>query len=126
MVEAAAEHPGTVALCHKPAKNDRVGDFLVRGREFEVKTIQTQGTVELRRTGWTTAEATARRLATDLRRKAKQGFQQVASDGTVVCVVWCDVLGIVLRSGMGRFQGVGSGGVRGLSLRGRCQKRDWR
>ena len=96
MVEAVAHHPEKVAMCQKPAKDDRVGDFLVRGREFEVKTIQTQGTVELRRTGWTTAEATARRLVNDLRRKAKQGFQQVASDGTVVCVVWCDVLGIVL------------------------------
>ena len=63
---------------------------------FEVKTIQTLGTMELRRTGWTTARATARRLVSDLRRKAKQGFQQIAADGTVVCVVWCDVVGVVL------------------------------
>ena len=104
MVEAVAHHPGTVAMCQKRAKDDRVGDFLVRGREFEVKTIQTQGTVERRRTGWTTAEATARRLVSDLRRKAKQGFQQVAADGTVVCVVWCDVLGIVLAREWGDFK----------------------
>ena len=48
MAEAVAHHPGTVAVCEKGAKGDRVGDFVVRNREFEVKTIQTLGTVELR------------------------------------------------------------------------------
>lgn len=104
MVEAVAHHPGTVAMCEKGAKSDRVGDFMVRGREFEVKTIQTLHTVELRRTGWTTAEATADKLVRDLRRKAKQGFQQIASDGTVVCVVWCDFLGIVLAREWDEFR----------------------
>ena len=75
MAEAVVHHPGTVAVCQKSAKDDRVGDFLVRDREFEVKTIQTLGTIELRRTGWTTAQATAEKLVRDLRRKAKQGFQ---------------------------------------------------
>ena len=41
MAEAVVHHPGTVAVCQKSAKDDRVGDFLVRDREFEVKTIQT-------------------------------------------------------------------------------------
>ena len=90
MVEAVSHNTGTVALCEKEAKDERIADFVVGEREFEVKTIQTLGTVELRRTGWTTAQATATRLVKDLRRKAKQGFQQIASNGTVVCVVWCD------------------------------------
>lgn len=96
MVEAVSHHPGAVAMCEKKAKDERVGDFVVCDREFEVKTIQTLGTMELRRTGWTTAQATVGRLIRDLRRKAKQGFQQIATDGTVVCVVWCDVVGVVL------------------------------
>ena len=53
MAEAVGHHPGAVALCQKHAKDERVGDFLVRDREFEVKTIQTLGTIEQRRTGWT-------------------------------------------------------------------------
>ncbi len=78
MAEAVGHHPGAVALCQKHAKDERVGDFLVRDREFEVKTIQTLGTIEQRRTGWTIAQATAGKLVRDLRRKAKEGFQQIA------------------------------------------------
>ena len=104
MVEAVSHHPGTVAVCEKRAKDERVADFVVRDREFEVKTIQTLGTLELRRTGWTTARATAGRLVRDLRRKAKQGFQQIASDGTVVCVVWCDFVGVVLAKELAEFR----------------------
>ena len=104
MAEAVVHHPGTVAVCQKSAKDDRVGDFLVRDREFEVKTIQTLGTIELRRTGWTTAQATAEKLVRDLRRKAKQGFQQITTDGTVVCVVWCDFVGVALARSLAEFR----------------------
>ena len=96
MVEAVSHHSETVALWEKRVNDERVGDFVVRDREYEVKTIQTLGTMELRRTGWTTAQATASKLVSDFRRKAKQGFQQIASAGTVVCVVWCDFVGVVL------------------------------
>ena len=107
MVEAVSHHAQSVAVCEKRAQDERVGDFVVRNREFEVKTIQTLGTMERRRTGWTTAQATASRLARDLRRKAKQGFQQIASDGTVVCVVWCDFVGVVLSNELGQFRVAG-------------------
>ena len=36
MAEAVVHHPGAVAVCQKSAKDDRVGDFLVRDKEFEV------------------------------------------------------------------------------------------
>ena len=94
---AEAEHmlPGKVRFIEK-IKGERSGDFAIFGekqREFEVKTVLATGTVELRRTGWTTAQDTARKLAIELRRKAKQGFQQIEASGTVVCVIWCDILG---------------------------------
>ena len=108
MAEAVVRHPGKVALCRKKAKNDRVGDFLVQGREFEVKTIQTLGTVEQRRTGWTVAQVTADKLVKDLRRKAKQGFQQIAASGTVVCVAWCDFVGLVVAQELAEFKVAGS------------------
>ena len=104
MVQAARYHPEGVTLCRKGARDERIGDFLVRGREFEVKTIQTLGTIERRRNGWTTSQVTANRLVRDLRRKAKQGFQQIASDGTVVCVVWCDFVGAVLATELAGFR----------------------
>ncbi len=115
MVEAVSHHPGAVAMCEKTAKDERVGDFVVRDSEFEVKTIQTLGNMELRRTGWTTAQATARRLVNDLRRKAKQGFQQIAADGTVVCVVWCDVVGVVLAEELAECR------VSGAEIFGDCR-----
>ena len=108
MAEAVGHHPGAVALCQKHAEDERVGDFLVRDREFEVKTIHTLGTIEQRRTGWTTAQATAGKLVRDLRRKAKDGFQQIASDGTVVCVAWCDFVGVVLAKELAGFRVTGS------------------
>ena len=104
MAEVIIHYPQTVELCQKSAKDERVGDFLVSDREFDVKTIQTLGTMELRRTGWTTAQATAEKLVRDLRRKAKEGFQQIASDGTVVCVVWCDFIGVILADELGEFR----------------------
>ena len=107
MAEAIGHHPNAVALCQKHAEDERVGDFLVRDKEFEVKTIHTLGTIEQRRTGWTTAQTTAGKLARDLRRKAKEGFQQIASDGTVVCVAWCDFVGVVLAKELAGFRVTG-------------------
>ena len=66
------------------------------------------GTIEQRRTGWTIAQATAGKLVRDLRRKAKEGFQQIASDGTVVCVAWCDFVGVVLAKELAGFRVTGS------------------
>ena len=107
MAEAAEHYPDAVAMCQKKKADERVGDFLVRGREFEVKTIQTLGTIELRRTGWAIAQATAGKLVKNLRRKAKQGFQQIAFDGTVLCVIWCDVVGLVLADELAEYRVTG-------------------
>ena len=103
MADAVLSHPDAVAFCERTMKDERVGDFTVCDREFEIKTIQTLGIVERRRNGWTTAQVTARKLARDLRRKAKQGFQQIAAIGTVVCVVWCDFVGVVLADELAEF-----------------------
>ena len=100
MQEACAVYPGRVGLI-TTARGKQAGDFAIAGkqeREFEVKTILATGVVERRRTGWTISEDTACKVARDLRRKAKQGFQQLGAHGTVICLLWCDITGAAVST----------------------------
>lgn len=95
MAEAEAVCPGGVGFI-EAKKSDPKGDFQIdveRRREFELKTVLATAVVEKRRTGFAIAPDCARGLATELRRRGKQGFQQIDASGTVICVLWCDLIG---------------------------------
>ena len=107
MAQADEVFPGRVFFIQGKHQAAAHGDFAIRTEttlKFEIKTIHTTATVELRRTGFSIAEATVRKITKDLCKKATDGLTQLGGDGTVICAIWCDIIGAAFAAAMAEFE----------------------
>ena len=107
MADAEQLFPGKVSFIEAEHQAATHGDFAIRAEtnlEFEVKTIHTSATIERRRTGFSIAESSVSKIVRDLSKKATEGLVQLDSNGTVVCLLWCDIMGAAVAATVAEFE----------------------